>query len=46
MVRREIRGTSIVLQEVLQFMLAVAMEENGWAKLINASQLDGRTNYT
>jgi hypothetical protein len=33
-------------QEVYQFMLAVAMEESGLAKLIGTSQLDGRTHYT
>jgi hypothetical protein len=34
------------VQEVFQFMLAVAMEESGIAELQNASHVDGRTRYS
>jgi hypothetical protein len=33
-------------QEVFQFMLAVAMEESGIAKMTNTAQIDGRTWYS
>jgi hypothetical protein len=34
------------VQELFQFMLALAMEESGIAKLINTSHIDGRTWYS
>jgi hypothetical protein len=34
------------VREVFHFMLAVAMEESGKAKLLNTAQVDGRTWYS
>jgi hypothetical protein len=34
------------VREVFHFMLAVAMQESAIARLVNASQIDGRTWYS